>query len=163
MKHSPGGLKLLIHSRTSTIPDFNGTAVEIRGVWLLTHTFGIEVTPCSIETLSALNRCNISMLCHQKRGICQYSIWWRLTLALVAIKTIHVFKINAWWVNTTMDTVWTLQWRHNERDGVSNHQCHACFLKRLFRRRSKKHQISASLAFVRGIQRWPVNSPHKDK
>ena len=25
----------------------------------------------------------------------------------------------------------------------------------------KKHQISASLAFVRGIHRWPVNSPHK--
>ena len=24
-----------------------------------------------------------------------------------------------------------------------------------------KHQSSASLAFVRGIQRWPVNSPHK--
>ena len=29
------------------------------------------------------------------------------------------------------------------------------------RRRSKKHQSSASLAFVRGIHRWPVNSPHK--
>ena len=25
----------------------------------------------------------------------------------------------------------------------------------------RKHQSSASLAFVRGIQRWPVNSPHK--
>ena len=25
----------------------------------------------------------------------------------------------------------------------------------------KKHQSSASLAFVRGIHRWPVNSPHK--
>ena len=24
-----------------------------------------------------------------------------------------------------------------------------------------KHQSSASLAFVRGIRRWPVNSPHK--
>ena len=31
-----------------------------------------------------------------------------------------------------------LQWRHNERDGVSNHQPHHCFLNRLFRRRSKK-------------------------
>ena len=27
--------------------------------------------------------------------------------------------------------------------------------------RSKKHQSSASLAFVRRIDRWPVNSPHK--
>ena len=32
----------------------------------------------------------------------------------------------------------TLQWRHDERDGVSNHQPHHCLLKRLFRRRSKK-------------------------
>ena len=31
-----------------------------------------------------------------------------------------------------------LQWRHNERDGVSNHQPHDCLLKHLFRRRSKK-------------------------
>ena len=31
-----------------------------------------------------------------------------------------------------------LQWRHNEPDGVSNHQPHDCLLNRLFRRRSKK-------------------------
>ena len=27
----------------------------------------------------------------------------------------------------------------------------------------RKHQSSASLAFVRGIHRWPVNSPHKGR
>ena len=32
----------------------------------------------------------------------------------------------------------TIQWRHNERDGVSNHQSHDCSLNRLFRCRSKK-------------------------
>ena len=32
----------------------------------------------------------------------------------------------------------TLQWRHNEHDGVSNLQPHDCLFKRLFRRRSKK-------------------------
>ena len=31
-----------------------------------------------------------------------------------------------------------LQWRHNGRDSVSNHQPHDCFLNRLLRRRSKK-------------------------
>ena len=31
-----------------------------------------------------------------------------------------------------------LQWRHNGRDGVSNHQPQDCLLNRLFRRRSKK-------------------------
>ena len=30
---------------------------------------------------------------------------------------------------------WTLQWRHNGRDGVSNHQPRDCILNRLFRRR----------------------------
>ena len=56
----------------------------------------------------------------------------------------------------------TLQWRHNERDGVSNHQPHDCLLNRLFRHRSNKENLcSASLAFARGIHRWPVNSPHK--
>ena len=36
--------------------------------------------------------------------------------------------------------VWTLilQWRHNERNGVSNHQPHHCLLNHLFRNRSKK-------------------------
>ena len=32
----------------------------------------------------------------------------------------------------------TLQWRHNGRDGISNHQPHDCVLSRLFGRRSKK-------------------------
>ena len=32
----------------------------------------------------------------------------------------------------------TLWWRHNEHDGVSNHQPHDCLLNCLFRHRSKK-------------------------
>ena len=55
----------------------------------------------------------------------------------------------------------TLQWRHYENDGVSNHQHHDCLVNRLFRRWSKKHESSASLAFVRGIHRLPANSLHK--
>ena len=54
-----------------------------------------------------------------------------------------------------------LRWRHNGHNGVSNHQPHDCLLNRLFRHSSKKHQSSVSLAYVRGIHRWPVNSPHK--
>ena len=33
---------------------------------------------------------------------------------------------------------WTLKWRNNGRDGVSNHQLHDCLLSRLFRHRPKK-------------------------
>ena len=53
----------------------------------------------------------------------------------------------------------SLQWPHNGRDSVLNHQPHDCLLNGLFRRRSKKHESSASLAFVQGIHRGPVNSP----
>ena len=34
--------------------------------------------------------------------------------------------------------IWSLQWRHNGHDGVSNHQPYDCLLNRLFRRRSNK-------------------------
>ena len=53
----------------------------------------------------------------------------------------------------------TLQWRHNERDGFSNHSidCSTVCLGA----GQRTYQISASLAFERGIRRWPVDSPHK--
>ena len=51
----------------------------------------------------------------------------------------------------------TLRWRHNGRDSVSNHQLTIVYSNADHR----KHQSSASLAFVRGIHRGPVNSPHK--
>ena len=40
--------------------------------------------------------------------------------------------------NKTMDNRKSLQWHHNERDGVSNHEGLDCLLNRLFRRRSEK-------------------------
>ena len=49
-----------------------------------------------------------------------------------------------------------LQWRHNERDGFSNNRRLVCSGAD-----QRKHQSSASLAFVRGIHRSAVNSPHK--
>ena len=49
-------------------------------------------------------------------------------------KTFSVYS--AWFSNSLIVSV--LKWRHNERDGVSNHQPYDCLLNRLFRRRSKK-------------------------
>ena len=40
--------------------------------------------------------------------------------------------------NTFTWTQTPLQWRHDGRDGVWNHNSYDCLLKRLFRRRSKK-------------------------
>ena len=55
----------------------------------------------------------------------------------------------------------TLQWRHNGRDSVSNHQPLDCLLNGLFRHRSKKTSKLRVTGFGRGIHRWLVNSPHK--
>ena len=81
----------------------------------------------------------------------------------------------------------TLQWRHNERDGISNHWPHDCLLNRLFRRISKKTSklcvtgLCEGNSLVTGIgwlictegcvsslnksnptnNQWLVNSPHK--
>ena len=55
----------------------------------------------------------------------------------------------------------SLQWRHNGRDSISNHQPHNCLLNHYSDANQRNHQSSASLAFVWGIHRGRVNSPHK--
>ena len=72
-------------------------------------------------------------------------VMWFLMLALIAIQDSErdpqVCKLGQnicvnWW--RVPDKSTTLQWPHDERDGVSNHQPHNCSLNRLFRHRSKK-------------------------
>ena len=48
-----------------------------------------------------------------------------------------------------------LQWRHTKLTGAAIVYSTVCSGV------DKIHQSSVSLAFVRGIHRWPVNSPHK--
>ena len=55
----------------------------------------------------------------------------------------------------------SLHWRHNDHDGVSNHQPHGCLLNRLFRRRSKKTSKLRVTGLCVGNSPGPVNSPHK--
>ena len=45
----------------------------------------------------------------------------------------------------------SLQWRHNEHDGVSNHQPYDCLLSRVFRRRSKKTSKLSVTGLCAGI------------
>ena len=54
-----------------------------------------------------------------------------------------------------------LQWRHNDRDWVSNHQPRGCLLNRLFRRRSQKTSKLRVTGLCVGNSPGPVNSPHK--
>ena len=68
-------------------------------------------------------------------------------------------------VGITLVRALSLHWRHNERHGVSITAVSIVFSIVYSIVGSgtdqRKHQSSASLAFVRGIHRWPVNSPHK--
>ena len=53
----------------------------------------------------------------------------------------------------------SLQWRHNEHDGVSNHQPHVFFFPNDYSgANQRKHQSSASLVFVRWIYQSPLKS-----
>ena len=55
----------------------------------------------------------------------------------------------------------TLHRRHNDHDGVSNHQPYGCLLNRLFGRRSKKTSKLCVTGLCAGNSPGPVNSPHK--
>ena len=57
----------------------------------------------------------------------------------------------------------SLQWRHNERDGVSNHQLIDYLLPRLFRRISKRTSKLCVTCLCGGIHRWPINCPYKGR
>ena len=72
-----------------------------------------------------------------------WAVKWGLRISTYSSDTDSVYW---WWVGsmsglaeglppTEVSAAMTFQWRHNERDGVSNHDC---LLNCLFRRRSKK-------------------------
>ena len=65
------------------------------------------------------------------------SLWWLLvTYCLFGSGTSATIMMTQ---NCRISALLTsLQWRHNGRDSVSNHQPHDCLLNRLFRHRSNK-------------------------
>ena len=72
------------------------------------------------------------------------SIFWRIGVWNAGSWTLHVADIrwkcvkDPFLLSHGLTEISTLQWRHNERDSVSNHRPQDCLLNRLFRRRSKK-------------------------
>ena len=64
------------------------------------------------------------------------SIYWKYVV--LGNRTYELFKFPSAFLCLCMHIFIPLQWLHNERDGVSNHQLHDCLLNCLFRRRSKK-------------------------
>ena len=69
----------------------------------------------------------------QENGLAKRSTWGEVWN--VCWVTIHWSTPDSWHCHYICKS---LQWRHNERDGVSNHRGLDCLVRRLFRRRSKK-------------------------
>ena len=69
----------------------------------------------------------------------------------------HIYCGHSLYLFTDCNANYSLEWRHNGRDGVSDHQPPDCLLNRLFRRRSKK----TSKLRVTGL--CPGNSPVTDE
>ena len=72
----------------------------------------------------------------QKAKPCKYS-WCYLNILYIP-QNMRKDDELLWLVMVRIDHLSSLQWRHNGRDGVSNHQPHDCLLNHLLRRRSKK-------------------------
>ena len=85
----------------------------------------------------------------------------RLNIAFFTIFLPVIMAAIIWYApNMIVPHKWTqvcaqysLQWHHNECDGVSNHQPHDCLLNRLFKAQIKEN--------IKARRHWPVNSPHK--
>ena len=86
-------------------------------------------------------KCAVSLAMY----LCSYIPWNMLAVLLCfVLMGLHchiVITVTSWWAR------WRLKWPASW-----------LFTQPVIQR---KHQTSASLVFVRGIHRWPVNSPHK--
>ena len=73
----------------------------------------------------------------------------------------HTMSKQVFYISLHICFLFALRWRHNDHDGVSNHQPHGCLLNRLFRRRSKQTSKRRVTGLCVGNSPGPVNSPHK--
>ena len=114
------------------------------------------------------NRRHVTTIPHVHDDV---SKWKRFPRYWPFVRGIHRSPVNSphkgQWRGALMFSLiyaWINGWVNNREAGdLRRHRAHYDVIvgDRLFRRRSKKHQSSASLAFVRRIHRWPVDSRTK--
>ena len=94
--------------------------------------------PCNNNYMGLVsNRTIKHMTCNKLTmvyGHAVYGQWYKINE--VYKKMIHY--VISWMSLYHKHLCYTLQWRHNDRDGISNHQPHDCLLNRIFRCTSKK-------------------------
>ena len=108
----------------------------------------------------ANNEKNISMSKHHHVGNGWYYKWQDGTLIFLHIKEIYLCLID--W---NMESHSKIHWNHcnNVISAVASKITGVSIVCKTVSTGSdeRKHQSSASMAFLRGIHRWPVKSPHK--
>ena len=110
------------------------------------------------EVIRTWVRIFILWICCDTTGLWGANIY---PLASLAFLSVSCWFGRCGWAIIVCDDNSTLHWRHNDHDGVSNHQPHGCLLNRLFRRRSKKTSMLRVTGLCVGNSPGPVNSPHK--
>ena len=99
-----------------------------------------------------------------------YNIQFHMHICILSTEEIHLafLKTNVLFCRICELSRWekrdnsqSLHWRHNDHDGVSNHQPHGCLLNRLFRRRSKKTSKLRVTGLCVGNSPGPVSSRTK--
>ena len=70
----------------------------------------------------------------------------------IRVLTLNPLRLMGHYINS-------LPWRHNDRNGVSNHQPHDCLLNRLFRFRSKKASKLCVTSLCEGNSQVPGEFP----
>ena len=101
-------------------------------------------------------------ICHIKEWLNPF--YWQFDKAAITLYCTqeHGTSPSHWLLHRVlMYSCFTLQWRHNGHDGVSNNQPRDCLLNRLFRRRSKKTSKLRVTGLCPGNSPVTVNSPHK--
>ena len=135
----------------------------------------LSTVPKPLQAVSIL-RCCLTSKKRRSYDILNYilengNIWIKVSSRYISGRLIHetslLVQVMAWyykchWAKKSHGVPHhPLQWRHNDHDGVSNHQPHGCLLNRLFRRRSKKTSKLRVTGLCAGNSPGPVNSPHK--
>ena len=120
--------------------------------WNIIHTFRGQLTSVG-RKCHKITSCKIY---HGNIMVCKhFSLYWSFVKGIDRSSFVSPSPMSS-------NAEFSLQWRHNGRDGVSTHQPHDCLLNPLFRRRSKKtSQLRITGLCARNSPvRWPVNSPH---
>ena len=123
------------------------------------HTWTISHLMQSKFCISIMTRLDKGLLHHvwpfKSQGPWQITMHTIMHILSAKHSCCHIRCCNTILFNTIVQTTWhvTLQWRHNEGDGVSNHRRLDCLLNRLIRHRSKKTSKIHVTGFCEGNSR----------